>query len=264
MFEGGFDVAQADKVIGAGGAGAAAGDALDHLLALGEHSLIARDQAPIDAARLAGRGIRFEMLRTVQGYALARLADDGPEPEVRRRHAEAYVELAEAAAQHLFAAEQPAWLDRLTLDESNLRAAPALGDRRRRDATWRFGSSPPCGATGRSAGTSPRAAPGPRQRWSCPAPRHQRQLACGRWARPAGIAYWRSEHERSVAHYREQLRIAEQIRDTAGDGRRLVQPGVRHLCRRRLHRFRATRFGRRAVSTSSSATSAARTESIGG
>ena len=74
-------------------------DALDHLVGLAEHSLIARDQTPTDdAGRLAGSGIRFAMLRTVQGYALTRLAAEGREAEVRRRHAMAYVVLAETAA----------------------------------------------------------------------------------------------------------------------------------------------------------------------
>ena len=215
VFEGGFDVAQAEQVIGAGGAGAAAGEALDHLLALGEHSLIARDQAPIDAARLAGTGIRFDMLRTVQGFALARLADDGTEREARRRHAEAYVELAEEAAQHLFAAEQPAWLDRLTLDESNLRAALRWTiDEGETDlalrlvaALWRYWQVGGHLAEGSAWAEAALVMPG------AEAPTAARLWALGA---AGGIAYWRSEHERSVAHYREQLRIAEQIRDTAG------------------------------------------------
>ena len=103
---------------------AARGDALDRLIALAEHSLIARDQAPIgDAGRLAGSGIRFGLLKTVHGYALDRLIADGREGELRRRHAVAYLELAETAERHLLAAEQPAWIDRLALDQANLRAA---------------------------------------------------------------------------------------------------------------------------------------------
>ena len=122
VFEGSFDVSQAEPVIA--GTDAAAGDALDRLLALGEHSLIARDQAAIgDAGRLAGSGIRFGMLRTVQAYAARRLEADGREADVRRRHALAYLDLAETGAKHLFTAAQPPWIDRLTLDQPNLRAA---------------------------------------------------------------------------------------------------------------------------------------------
>jgi predicted ATPase len=215
VFEGGFDVAQADHVIGAGGAAAPPGETLDHLLALGEHSLIARDQAPIDAARLAGTGIRFEMLRTVQGYALARLAEAGIEREARRRHAEASVELAEEAAQHLFAAEQPAWLDRLTLDEANLRTALrwAIDEGetelalRLVAALWRYwqvtGQLADGGAWAEAALAMPGAeAPTPARMWALGA--------------AGSIAYWRSEQERSVGHYREQLRVAEQVGSAAG------------------------------------------------
>ncbi len=215
VFEGGFDVAQAEQVIGVGDASASPGEALDHLLALGEHSLIARDQAPIDAARLAGTGIRFDLLQTVQGYALGRLAADGAEREARRRHAGAYVELAEEAAQHLFAAEQPAWLDRLTLDESNLRAALRWTiDEGETDlalrlvaALWRYWQVGGHLAEGSAWAEAALVLPG------AEAPTPARLWALGA---AGGIAYWRSEHERSVAHYREQLQIAEQIRDTAG------------------------------------------------
>ncbi len=69
---------------------AAAGeiDALDGLVALAEQSLIARDLAPLgDDARLEATGIRFAMLKTVQGFALGRLIAAGRETEVRDRHA---------------------------------------------------------------------------------------------------------------------------------------------------------------------------------
>ena len=59
VFEGGFDVDQAERVIDAVPTGAR--DALDRLIALAEHSLIARDQTPTgDAGRwpAAGSGSR--------------------------------------------------------------------------------------------------------------------------------------------------------------------------------------------------------------
>jgi predicted ATPase/class 3 adenylate cyclase len=211
VFEGSFDVAQAEPVIGR--VDAAAGDALDRLVALGDHSLIARDQAPVgDAGRLAGSGIRFGMLRTVQAYALRRLDADGREADVRRRHARAYVDLAEAASAHLFAAGQPPWIDRLTLDQPNLRAALRWtidsGETelalRLVAASWRFWQITGRLAEGSDWAETALAMPGADQ-----------PISSRLWALAAagGIAYWRSERERSAQYYRDQLALAEQIGD---------------------------------------------------
>ena len=68
-------------------------DVLDQLATLADQSLIERD------ASMAGAGIRFRLLETIRGFALERLRDDGREEAARRRHAVAYLALAEAAAQ---------------------------------------------------------------------------------------------------------------------------------------------------------------------
>jgi predicted ATPase/class 3 adenylate cyclase len=216
VFEGGFDVAQAEQVIDGGGGGSTPGEALDRLLALGEHSLIARDQTAIDAGRLAGTGIRFDMLRTVQGYALGHLATDGREQDARRRHAAAYVDFAETASPHLFTAEQPAWLDRLALDESNLRAAlrwtidagEAESALRLVAALWRYWQVGGRLAEGSAWAEAVLVMPG------AEAPTPARMWALGA---AGGIAYWRSEHDRSTAHYREQLWIAQHLGDLVGE-----------------------------------------------
>jgi predicted ATPase/class 3 adenylate cyclase len=211
VFEGTFDVAQAEPVIA--DTGAAAGDALERLLALGDHSLIARDQAPIgDAGKLVGSGIRFAMLRTVQAYALRRLEADGREADHRRRHAGAYLVLAEAAAPHLFAAGQPPWIDRLTLDQPNLRAALRWsidsGETelalRLVAASWRFWQTTGRLAEGSEWATAALAMPGADQ------PTSSRLWAL---AAAGGIAYWQSERGRSSQHYRDQLALAEQLGD---------------------------------------------------
>jgi predicted ATPase/class 3 adenylate cyclase len=211
VFEGGFDVAQAELVIE--DVGAPSGDALDRLLALGEHSLIARDQTPIgDAGRLAGSGIRFDMLRTVQGYALRHLVADGREAEVRRRHAQAYLELAETAARHLFTAGQPAWIDRLTLDQPNQRAALRWtidsGETelalRLVAASWRFWQVVGQLAEGSTWAEAALSMPGA----DAPTPGRLGALAAA-----GGIAYWRSERDLALQRYREQLALAEQLSD---------------------------------------------------
>jgi len=215
VFEGGFDVAQAEPVIAGTDAGidARTGDALDRLLMLGDRSLIARDQAPIgDAGRLAGSGIRFGMLRTVQAYAARRLEADGRETDVRRRHALAYLDLVETAAPHLFTAGQPPWIDRLTLDQPNLRAAlrwaidAAESDLALRmvAASWRFWQLTGQLAEGKEWTTTALSMPGADQ------PSTSRIWAL---AAAGGIAYWGSERERSRQCYREQLALAERIGD---------------------------------------------------
>ncbi|HLZ27053.1 MAG TPA: tetratricopeptide repeat protein [Chloroflexota bacterium] len=69
---------------------------------------------------------RFEMLETIQEYAYERMVDlDCADVEcgLRRHHAEYFTTLAEQAAIGLRGAEQIAWLERLTADQSNLRSA---------------------------------------------------------------------------------------------------------------------------------------------
>ena len=124
VFEGGFDIEQAGRVVGRPGGPDQALDMLEPFFALAEQALIARDaQASGDGAHLASGGVRFTMLKTVQAFALRRLIEDGREPTLRRRHAEAYAGLAELAAVHLHTARQPPWLDRLAADLPNLRGA---------------------------------------------------------------------------------------------------------------------------------------------
>ena len=66
---------------------------------------------------------RFRMLETIREYALERLAASQPEEEdVRRRHAEYYVALAEKADGRLRSSERVAWTDLLEAEHDNLRA----------------------------------------------------------------------------------------------------------------------------------------------
>jgi predicted ATPase/class 3 adenylate cyclase len=65
---------------------------------------------------------RFLMLETIREYALERLEEAGAKDELRRRHAEWFVALAESARARLHSAEQGAWLARLQADSDNLGA----------------------------------------------------------------------------------------------------------------------------------------------
>ncbi|MDP9245021.1 MAG: adenylate/guanylate cyclase domain-containing protein [Chloroflexota bacterium] len=66
---------------------------------------------------------RFRMLVTIRDYALERLASTGEHDEIRRRHADSYLALAERIAPELQGADQKRWLDAAERDHDNFRAA---------------------------------------------------------------------------------------------------------------------------------------------
>ena len=66
---------------------------------------------------------RLSMLETIREYGLERLQERGEADTVRRRHAEYYLSLAEAAEPELRRPDQAIWLDRLDEDLPNLRVA---------------------------------------------------------------------------------------------------------------------------------------------
>jgi predicted ATPase/DNA-binding SARP family transcriptional activator len=112
VFVGGWTLASAE---------AACGEALDVLPALAgllDNSLLRRRQQ-------AGGAVRFGMLTTIREYALELLDASGEAEEVRRRHAELFLDLAEQADQAAKAAGGAAELERLDAEHDNLRAALA-------------------------------------------------------------------------------------------------------------------------------------------
>ena len=91
---------------------------LDGLAALVEQSLI---QPTVDA-----RGEpRFGLLETIRAHAQDRLEASGEASDIRRRHATAFLSLAEEAEPHLVSADRGPWLHRLDLELDNVRAALA-------------------------------------------------------------------------------------------------------------------------------------------
>ncbi|MEO3860974.1 LuxR C-terminal-related transcriptional regulator [Acrocarpospora sp. B8E8] len=79
------------------------------------------DKSLVSATDLGSR--RYRLLETIRAYAAERLAASGAEPATRRQHAAHYLALAERAAEQLRTPDQRAWLDRLTAEQPNLRAA---------------------------------------------------------------------------------------------------------------------------------------------
>jgi predicted ATPase len=86
-------------------------EGLDQLL---QHSLIKSDGTADP---------RGSMLETIRAFAADELLGSGELPEFSRRHADFILALAEEAPPHLLGPERDTWLQRLSRDHDNLRAA---------------------------------------------------------------------------------------------------------------------------------------------
>lgn len=114
VFAGGFSL-EAAEAVGAG-EGIVAGDVPELLSRLVDKSWV--------AAEAGGESdVRYGMLQTIRQYGLERLEENGEEEQVRQRHAEHYLDLAERAERDLTGPEQALWLERLEAEHDNLRAA---------------------------------------------------------------------------------------------------------------------------------------------
>ncbi len=91
-------------------------DVFGCLASLVEKSLLRQEEAE-------GGQPRFSMLETIREYALDRLEQSGEANEVRRRHAEHYLQLAEISEPEILGAEQLVWLERLDAEQDNFRSA---------------------------------------------------------------------------------------------------------------------------------------------
>jgi predicted ATPase len=80
-------------------------------------------QSLVDKSLLRHGEERFWMLETIREFATERLEASGEATELRRRHADFFLLLAEEAEPHLRDDGRDAWADRLEGDHDNLRAA---------------------------------------------------------------------------------------------------------------------------------------------
>ena len=176
------------------------GDVLDVLSALVEQSLVR--QSEVDGQP------RFRMLVTIREYALEMLDRSGERDEITRRHAAAYLALAEEARPHLQGPEQKRWLDHLEFEHDNFRAALETtisrgdGDEACRlvFALWRFWQVR--GHLAEGAQWCARALALPLE--AVPPLTRMRALEAS-----GGIAYWRGLFETAEDSYRRALEIAE-------------------------------------------------------
>ncbi len=95
--------------------GIEASDILDLLAQLVDKSLVMMETHRGEA--------RYRLLETVRQYGREKLRASGDETAVRGRHRDWYAELGERARRHRWTREQAAWLDRIEVENDNLRAA---------------------------------------------------------------------------------------------------------------------------------------------
>jgi predicted ATPase/class 3 adenylate cyclase len=111
VFAGSCDLAAAEAVLAAGDLDAV--DVADALSQLVDKSLVlAEDKG----------GVRFRLFESIRQYAGERLEADGETAAVRRRHADHYVGVAEAAGPHLRSREQIEWAAAMLREVDNFRA----------------------------------------------------------------------------------------------------------------------------------------------
>ena len=114
-------------------------DGLEGIESLVEKSLLRQEEG-------SGGAPRFVMLETVHEYAREKLQESGEAEEVKKRHADFFLALAEEGESGLRGPEAATWLERLEIEHDNLRAALSwalaqenveLGQRLA-GALWRF------------------------------------------------------------------------------------------------------------------------------
>jgi predicted ATPase/class 3 adenylate cyclase len=114
VFVGGCTLEAAEALCDPGGELAI--DVLDGLSSLVDKSLLRPGR------EVAGEP-RFWMLETIREYATHRLGESDELEDLRRRHAEHFLALAEESAKVAYGGEQALWWARLDADHDNLRAA---------------------------------------------------------------------------------------------------------------------------------------------
>ena len=154
------------------------------------------------------------MLRTIQSFALDRLANDGIEADVRRRHAEAYLALATQVSHQLNTSRHGEWLDRMGPEQANLRSAvrwsidagEGVLALRLTAALWRFWQAFGQVADGRQLAEEALAMP------EAPTSGSDRAWAL---AAAGSLAYWQADSATARRHYQAQIDVAEAAGDEA-------------------------------------------------
>ncbi len=217
VFVGSCTLTVAEAVVA--GAGPDLGlDVVNGMASLVDKSLLRREEKNGE--------LRFKMLETLREYALECLTAAGEADRFERAHADYYLEFAEQAEPGLHEGwRQADWLDRLTEDHDNLRAAlswfvrhgPADHGLRLAGALRRFWRSRGYLAEGREWTSSLLALPGARGRTAA---RAKALYAAG------GFANQQGDYVEARALFQESLDIYRELGDIHGIGWGLVYLGI--------------------------------------
>ncbi|MBA3778335.1 MAG: tetratricopeptide repeat protein [Chloroflexi bacterium] len=202
VFVGGATLDQVEEVCGP--ASEIGVDILDGLAGLVDQSLVRQREINGEP--------RFLMLETIREFAVERLQSGGNAAEIGRRHAAAYLALAEALEPELIGPEPKVALDRLDLEHHNIRAALTWAIEEPEPATalrlvaamWRFWHMRGHLHEARERVEAALAVPG----------RRELLLEWGRAQEAAGgIAYWQGDLSRATPHYQESLVTMRRLGD---------------------------------------------------
>jgi tetratricopeptide (TPR) repeat protein len=192
------------------------GDVIGGLESLVQHSLVHR--VPGDTQG------RLRMLETIREFALARLDASEDGPGVRRRHELRFRDLTELVGPHLTGPDQRRWLDELSREHDNIRAALRRaidGDEgetalRTAGPIWRFWYARGHLEEGRRWLQAALGLPSSRRPTM---PRARALTALG------GIAYWQGDFDTALRSYEEALDIHRALGDRAAMVEALLDVG---------------------------------------
>jgi predicted ATPase/class 3 adenylate cyclase len=184
-------------------------DVFECLESLVDKSLIRRSEG-VDGE------VRFGMLETIRDFAHEQLVERGMAPELRKRHAAWYLDLAERVQPEIMGGEKGRWLDLLDQEHDNLRAAITWAIEsgevetamRLVSALWRFWQMRGHLAEGLRRAT---AAIGMSDAEGYPECLARALDAAG------GLAYWMAEGETASAFYERELEIQRRLGNRAGE-----------------------------------------------
>jgi predicted ATPase/class 3 adenylate cyclase len=204
VFAGGWTLDAAEAVCGEDGQVLAV---LEGLASLVDKSLVRRMEIADDEPR-------FSMLETIREFARERLAGGPDDHQIRRRHAEFFLDLALEAESHLTADDQGVWLIRCEVEHANIRAAIRWaiesGEAERAQssagALWRFWQQRGHLVEGRRTLENVLAMPSGQQR----TPGRAKALIG-----QGGLAWWQKDREAAGISYREALVIERELGDAA-------------------------------------------------
>ncbi|HZM25590.1 MAG TPA: hypothetical protein VFC02_27820, partial [Anaerolineales bacterium] len=131
VFVGGWTLEAAESICGFGGIESV--DILDLLTHLVDKSLVTVEHI--------GKESRYRRLETIRQYAREKLFETEEAAQIRDRHLDYYLRLAEKAEVEIVNANQAAWLKRLHAEFDNIRAALEWSQEKRAEDGLRLGSA---------------------------------------------------------------------------------------------------------------------------